>query len=132
MRIECDLSRDVAVNSNALIDDGYDRLSKAIGASNQGAGVFGNVLSWPRVIKEYSGYSGSDADILAMRKAVAYSLSVKRTAGLSFKNYVWQTIENRNPTLGWPPDSFSYCFVFGESKWEGGGRNPGLELEKLY
>ncbi|GGY59774.1 hypothetical protein GCM10011297_35230 [Bacterioplanes sanyensis] len=117
VRIEGDSSRDVPVNSNALIDDGYDRLSKAIGAYNQGAGVFGNVLSWPGIIKDYSGYSGSDADIIAMRKAVAYSLRVKRTAGFSLRNYVWQTTESRNPTPSWPADSFSYCFTFGESNW---------------
>ena len=102
-----------------VLADDYDAVSKAIGSYNQGASVFQNTLSWPNLIKTYSGFVVTTNTPGASPRidAIEYARRVKQTAGFNLRNYVWQVTETRTPTVGWPATEFSYCFPFGETDW---------------
>lgn len=120
VKILGDNPRDIPEASTVVSADGYDSVSKAIGAYNQGAGVFLNNLSWPQLIKEYSGFvvTASTPEAIPPRiNAIEYARRVKQTAGFTLRDYIWQVTETRTPTTDWPATEFSYCFTFGETHW---------------
>lgn len=103
-----------------LLDDGYDTVSKAIGAYNQGASIFLNSQSWPQLVKDYSGFivtANTPSNIPPRIAAIEYARRVKQTAGFTLRDYIWQVTESRTPTTDWPATEFSYCFTFGETHW---------------
>lgn len=97
-----DSPRTIPDTNTILLADGYDAVSKAIGAYNQGASRFNNVQSWPYLIKSYSGSTSPDDVDVARVKAIAYARRVKQTAGFNLRDYIWQVTEIRTPTAAWP------------------------------
>ncbi len=104
-------SNDLPDGANYETGD-YERLSKAIGAYNQGSLYFENDdRTWPELLSTVNPVcSTNTGDNRRICEAMKYAIEVKDKSSVARRSYFWRDIENNNTIEFW----------YGESDWYGG------------
>ncbi|MFT7109218.1 MAG: hypothetical protein ACI843_000877 [Psychrobacter glaciei] len=121
-------------------DDTYDQLKKAIGAYNQGQGIFNKTTSWSELllIENYSAGTGKEDKtvVTAMKYAMGILQDSTRGIALPKRQYIWEgeapkdknndgeTKNKEADPTAIPPVLESieegWCFEYGETEWVDG------------
>ena len=107
-------------------DDTYDQLKKAIGAYNQGQGIFDTSTSWSELLLTETYKPAANKKDKTVVTAMKYAMEIlqnpARGIGLPKRTYIWEggnypadlTDEAGNPD---PKAGTEWCFAYGEEEW---------------